>query len=131
MPEKVDDSRIDQLAAENEELRARLEEAEETLRAIRLGEVDALVVDADGGRQVFTLQGADRTYRMLIERMNEGALTLGPQETILFANQRFATMLGAPLEEVIGSSLRQWAAPDSDLALNRLLAPAGSGTART
>ena len=43
--------------AEHAELRARLEEAEETLRAIRSGEVDALVVETADGPQIFTLQG--------------------------------------------------------------------------
>ena len=62
----------DQLRAENEELRARLEEAEDTLRAIRSGEVDALVVSGASGEQIFTLQGAEHIYRLLIEDMREG-----------------------------------------------------------
>ena len=47
------------LLAANAELRVRLEEAEETLRAIRSGDVDALVVEGPAGSQVFTLQGVD------------------------------------------------------------------------
>ena len=39
-------------------LRARLAEAEETLRAIRAGETDAVVVSGKRGQQVFTLEGA-------------------------------------------------------------------------
>ncbi len=62
--------------AQIEELRARLEEADETLRAIRSGEVDALVVSGPQGNQVFTLKGADSPYRVLVEAMNEGALVL-------------------------------------------------------
>ncbi len=70
---------------ENEELRTRLEEAEETLRAIRAGEVDALVVSGPEGDQLYTLKGADYSYRILLETMEEGAATLagdgaGPEE---------------------------------------------------
>ncbi len=64
---------------ELEELRARLEEAEETLAAIRSGEVDALVVLGPYGEQIYTLQGADHSYRVLLEDMNEGAATLAPR----------------------------------------------------
>ena len=73
-----------QLLAENEDLRARLEEAEDTLRAIRSGEVDALVVSGAGGEQIFTLQGADRIYRLLIEDMREGALILAEDGMVLY-----------------------------------------------
>ena len=58
------------------ELQARLDEAEETLRAVRSGEVDAIVALGPDGEQVYTLKGADETYRMLVEEMAEGALTL-------------------------------------------------------
>ncbi len=99
------------LTRENAELRARLAEAEETLHAIRTGEVDALVVSGVGGDQVFTLKGADHPYRMLIEDMNEGALTLTADGVVLYANRRFAEMLKVPLEHVIGSAIRTWIAP--------------------
>ncbi len=89
-------------------LRLRLKEAEETLRAIRSGEVDAVVVSGEGGDRVFTLHGAEHDYRMLIESMNEGALTLTVDATILYANGCFAKMVGCPLEQVIGSSFRRF-----------------------
>lgn len=47
---------------ELEELRQRLQEAEETLDAIRSGEVDALVVSGPSGEKVFTLS-ANATSR--------------------------------------------------------------------
>ena len=90
------------------ELRSRLAEAEETLRAIRTGEVDAVVTAGKNGLQVFTLEGAEHAYRVLIESMNEGALTLTPDTTILYANQCFARMVKCPLEQVTGSSLRRF-----------------------
>jgi signal transduction histidine kinase len=52
-----------QLIAENEDLRARLEEAEEVLRAIHNGEVDALIVSGADGEQIFTLKQAEEALR--------------------------------------------------------------------
>jgi PAS domain S-box-containing protein len=111
----------EQLLAENEDLRARLDEAEETVRAIRSGEVDALVVSGAGGAQVFTLKGADHAYRVLVEEMNEGALTLTAEGLILYANRRFAEMLKTPLETVIGSVIHTWIAPADQGILRALL----------
>src|SRR3989304_3995286 len=86
-------------------LRARLKEAEDALRAIRSGEVDATVIPAPQGDRVFTLRGAERPYRIFVEKMNEGALTLKADGTILYANQCFAKMVRMPLNTVIGSSI--------------------------
>ena len=81
------------LLAENEDLRRSLDEAQEILHAIRSGEVDALVLSRPEGEQVFTLEGADRAYRVLIEAMNEGAITMAADGTILFCNRCFADMV--------------------------------------
>jgi PAS domain S-box-containing protein len=110
-----------QLAAENEDLRARLGEAEETLRAIRSGEVDALVVSGKSGQQLFTLKGADHSFRILVEDMSEGALTLTAEGVILYANRRFGEMLKTTLEKVIGSTVHTWIAPNSGRILQSLL----------
>jgi PAS domain S-box-containing protein len=88
-------------------LRSRLEELEETLRAIRTGEIDALIVSGAEGDQVFTLQGAEHPYRVLVESMNEGAATLNANGDLLYANRCFAEMLAIPLDQLIGSSLRE------------------------
>jgi len=109
------------LVTENQDLRIRLDEAEETLRAIRSGEVDALVVSGGSGEQIFTLKSADRSYRMLIEDMNEGALTMTADGLILYANRYFAEMLMAPLEKVIGSTIDSWMATDSQKILQSLM----------
>src|ERR1043166_9881359 len=103
------------------ELRARLTEAEETLRAIRSGEVDAVVVAGKGGPQVFTLQGAEHAYRVLIESMNEGALTLMADKMILYANQCFARMVKCPLEQVMRSSFRRFLSAKDQATLRPLL----------
>jgi PAS domain S-box-containing protein len=94
----------EELLSENEELRRSLNEAQELLRAISSGEVDALVLSGSQGDQVFTLNGADHAYRILIEAMNDGAVTIDPEGTILYCNRRFAEMIKSPLEKVIGSS---------------------------
>jgi two-component system, NarL family, sensor kinase len=103
------------------ELRIRLAEAEEALRAIRAGEVDAVVVTGQHGPQVFTLEGEEHAYRVLIESMNEGALTLTADKTILYANQCFARMVKQPLERVIGGSFRRFLSDADRAHLRRML----------
>ncbi len=102
-------------------LRTRLAEAEATLRAIRSGEVDAVVVAGEGGPRVFTLEGADHAYRVLIESMHEGALTLTADAAILYANQCFARMVGCPLERVTGGSLYRFILAEDQALLRPLL----------
>ena len=106
----------------------RLAEAEETLRAIRSGEVDSVQGSGRKGPQVFTLEGAEHPYRVLIESMNEGALTLTRDKTILYANQCFARMVKCPLEQVIGSSFRRFlSTEDRDTLRSHLQRGAASG----
>jgi len=102
-------------------LRARLAEAQETLRAIRRGEVDAVIVAGREGPQVFSLQGAEHAYRVLIESMNEGALTLTAGNVILYANRRFAKMVKCPLEHVTGSSLGRFLSAEDQATLGSLM----------
>ncbi|RPJ10441.1 MAG: PAS domain-containing protein, partial [Deltaproteobacteria bacterium] len=103
----------EELLAEMEGLRLRLEEAEETLRAIRGGEVDGLVVSGPEGDRLFLLKGAGHAYRVFVEAMNEGAVTLSHDGTILYCNDRFADMVETPNEKVIGRSIYQFvASPD-------------------
>lgn len=92
--------------SEIDRLRARLAELEETLRAIGGGEVDALVVSEGNANRVYTLQGAEHPYRVMVQAMNEGAATLTPDGTILFANPRLAEMLGMPEDQLVGTALR-------------------------
>jgi PAS domain S-box-containing protein len=86
-------------------LRARLADTEQTLEAIRTGKVDALMVHTSQGEQVFTLRGADRPYRVMVEQMAEGAVTFARDGTILFCNHRFAELLQTPPEQILGSNL--------------------------
>jgi PAS domain S-box-containing protein len=91
-----------------EELRRRLQEAEDTINAIRDGHVEALVVSAPGGEQIYTLRTADQPYRLMVEQMREGALTLAADGTILYCNQRFAELIGRPAERIAGQALREF-----------------------
>src|SRR5512142_2415882 len=93
-------------------LRTRLEEAEETLRAIRSGEVDALVINGPAGDQVFTLKGADHPYRIIVEEMNEAAVTLSPDGTILYCNSRFSDLVGSPPDHVMGNAFTSFLAQE-------------------
>ncbi|ETZ20381.1 PAS domain-containing sensor histidine kinase [Pedobacter sp. V48] len=92
----------EQLEAELAELRHQLEEATDTIEAIRTGMVDALVVQGVSGHQVYTLKSADRTFRVLIEKMQQGAITLNSSGVILYCNSYFADMCGITLDEIIG-----------------------------
>ena len=107
------------------ELEARLQESEETLDAIRRGEIDALVVSGNASEhRIYTLDSADQPYRALIEQIGEGALTLGLDGTVFYCNRRLAELLGASQERVIGQALRRFVRPAEHEALSRLLAAA-------
>lgn len=117
-----------ELAEQVAELRARLEEAEETLRAIRKGEVDALIVEGAEGPQIFTLKGADHTYRVLIEAMDEAASVLADDGTLLYANRCFAKMLKTPLEKLIGHSILPFIGPKDQATFEALIREGRKGT---
>lgn len=96
---------------ECEALRAQLDEARAVLEAIRLGEIDALLIAAPEGPQVFTLEGAEHAYRIMVESMNEGAATLVADGTLAYANSRLAALLGVPLERLLGQRFVDFIAP--------------------
>ena len=73
------------------------EDADETVQAIHQGDVDAVVVmRALEGPQVILLHGAEEPYRVLVERMSDGALTAGPDGVILYVNDRLCELTGYP-----------------------------------
>ncbi|HTU00736.1 MAG TPA: PAS domain-containing protein, partial [Candidatus Sulfotelmatobacter sp.] len=108
----------------------RLAEAEQTLEAIRTGAVDAVVVaSGPGGEQVYTLQGAERSYRLLVETVNAGALTLALDGLVLYANQQAATLSGVPLEQLLGAALDRFVAPEDLAAFHAMSRAALAGEA--
>ena len=114
------------------ELERQLEESEETLDAIRRGDIDAVVVNdaVSATHRIYTLENADHPYRVLIEQIQEGAVTLGPDGAIFYCNRRLAEMLRAPQERVTGQPLSHFIRPDDQGAFERLLRDANQGAAR-
>ena len=104
--------RQEQVHSEAVSLKNRLEETEETLRAIRQYMVDAFVVTREDGQQVVTLGDAAFPYRMMVESMNEGAITLIPDGTIFYCNQRFGQMVHYEGEKLIGVQFQNFIQPD-------------------
>jgi PAS domain S-box-containing protein len=115
---------------ELQELRARVAELDETLRAIRMGEVDAVLVGGPKGEQVFTLQGAEHPYRVLVEKIDEGAATLSADGTILYSNKSFARIFGVALEKFIGGRLLDFVSGHEKEYLQTLMTSAKIGSTR-
>src|SRR5690349_15252794 len=91
-----------QLLSELDEVKRQLYEANETIEAIRTGQIDGLMVEGENGHQLYTLKSADIAFRVFIEKMTEGALTLSQDGLILYCNSQFASMVNRPLSSVIG-----------------------------
>ncbi|MEA2135829.1 MAG: hypothetical protein QOC68_3738 [Solirubrobacteraceae bacterium] len=110
------------------EVLARLTEAEETLRAISAGEVDAFIVsDGEDGRQVFTLQSADRPYRRFVESMRDGAATVSSSGLILYVNRRLAELLLCSPDTIVGAPLSRFVAGDVSVTSKRFQGAGGTG----
>jgi PAS domain S-box-containing protein len=116
-----------QYEEEIEKLRVRLEEAEQTLSAIRNGEVDALVVNGPMGDQIYTLTGADSIYRVVVETMSEAALMVSFGGTILFCNNQFSKLLKKSVHEIVGRKVLEFAGDSQKNIFNALLNDAKLG----
>jgi PAS domain S-box-containing protein len=103
---------IRKLQEENEKLKNRLAETQETLEAIQSGSVDALVISNDQGSQIFTLQGADYPYRILIENMFEGAATISNDFDVVYCNRRLSEMLESGYQQIIGKHIESFIYPN-------------------
>ncbi len=103
------------------ELSAQLAEAQDTLNAIRAGEVDAFVVKNGDGHQLYTLKSADQTYRIFIEKMVEGAVTASHDGTILYCNTRFANMINQPMAKVLGFDFESFLPEDAKPFITTLI----------
>jgi PAS domain S-box-containing protein len=119
-----------ELRAQLAELRAPLEEADATPGAIRSGAVDAIAVDTPAGKRVFILKGAEQPYRVMVEAMSEGAVTVTPCGDILFCNERFSDMVKAGLQNVIGSGLPARFADDDAAKIAAAIRRSQAGTVR-
>ncbi len=112
---------IHDLKDEIKDLRARLAEAEELRRAINEGDLDALVIPGSRGEMIFTLDSADRAYRVLVETMNEGTATIAYDGTILYCNHHFAEIMNMPSHAIVGTSIYQFIDPADRINFETLL----------
>ena len=122
------DAASKKLRAENEELRRRLEEAEEALRAIRDGDVDAIVVSGTRGDRVFSLAETENLYRLMVETMNEAGMATSLDGTILYCNQRTCALLQRSASELVGHHLSEVVAVQHLDRVSLLLDNATRGT---
>ncbi len=123
-------SEIIELRERNRGLEQRLAESEQTLEAIRSGEVDAILISTKGGDKVFTLKGAEEPYRILFEQMNEGAITVSEDGGVLYTNQSFAQVMRTSLEKVFGSNIEDFIEPAQIGIFRNLLSRSTQSPAR-
>lgn len=111
------------LLAENAELRARLEEAEDTLHAIRSDAVDALVVETPAGPQIFMLQGLDtesnRFRGEILAQVRDAVITVDDDERVTYLNAAAERQYGVTASEVLGRRLPEiyqyrWLRPEDE-----------------
>ena len=107
------------------QLAERLNQSEDTLRAIQNYLVDAFIVKRGEQHEVVTLDQANYPYRNMVESMNEGAVTLIPDGTLFYANPRFSEMVGMETADLIGTSFRSLLAAGEQQAFDVLLYEAG------
>jgi PAS domain S-box-containing protein len=129
MAAKHDNLSREELLAENADLRNRLEEAEETLRAIREGEVDAIVVSGSKGDRVFSLTETENLHRLMVETMSEAGIATSLDGVVLYCNQRTCQLLGVGQEQIFGHKLNEFAARHDAGRMEALLATARTMTA--
>ncbi|MGA2223241.1 MAG: PAS domain S-box protein [Syntrophobacteraceae bacterium] len=112
---------IQELIEENRNLKERLFEAEQTIEAIRGGEVDAFIVHEPTGEQIYTLKGADHGYRVLVESITEGALILSSDDSIYYCNRTLGEMLGLPIRAIISRKLDSYVGTEGRSQLMELI----------
>lgn len=107
---------IKDLLSENEELKNQLFEANSIIEAIREGAVDALVVNKDGTPHVYSIESADYTYRILIEKFGEGALSISEDGLILYCNDYFSKLIDTPANKITGTFINDYVESTEDFA---------------
>jgi PAS domain S-box-containing protein len=110
-------------------LLAEIGDLKATLDAIRTGGIDAVMIPGPGGGSLYTLTSADRPYRVLVEKMGDGAATLSEGGILLFANQRFADLFGVERVSLLGRDLTDLVQTHDPTILGELLATAPGTTA--
>jgi PAS domain S-box-containing protein len=99
---------IESLLAEIASLKEELYDSNSIVEAIKDGDVDALVLNNNGVPQLYSLETADYTFRLLIEKFGQGALSIARNGLILYCNDYFAKLVGIPAEKIIGNYLYKY-----------------------
>src|SRR6476659_4396895 len=120
----------EELLLKIEELENRLAESEQLIEAIKAGEVDAFAVRSDGHAEVYTLESADYTYRVLIEKFSEGALNLSEEGLIVYTNKYFYELIGLSYENVVGAFFIDFIHPESRNKFDNLFKEALNGSSK-
>src|SRR5262245_32175378 len=113
-----------------EDLRARLEEPEEIVRAIRNGEVDALVVTDPRGEKIYSLRSPDRLYRNMVEDMKDGAVVLESTGLVVYSNAYFSSLLKLERTELLGKGVSAFVPQASRAFFDEVLPPGSVETNR-
>ena len=113
-------------------LQAQLTALQGVIEGIRRGGVDAVLVGEPGDEHIYPLAGSQGPFRVIVEHMNQGALTVSPRQVILFANRRFGEMVGLPSSAIVGKPISTFLDASSRAAVAELLVgAAGNNTTAT
>lgn len=121
----------EKLKAKNVELRQQLKDLKASIRKVKTGNIDALVIPDKKDVKIFTERTADKTYRILIEKMNEGAVTLNERGIIIYCNSHFANMVDLPLQKVIGTKFKAFIRSSGIRHFNELVKQAREGSVKS
>ncbi|CAN5398550.1 hypothetical protein BH09BAC3_BH09BAC3_37300 [soil metagenome] len=116
--------------AEIDDLKFRLEEAEQLIEAIKTGEVDAFAIRKEDKSEIFTLQSADYAYRLLVENFREGAINITEDGLIVYCNKYFYNLLELSYEKMVGKKIYDFIHPESKPIFNALLQKALGGQSK-
>lgn len=116
---------------ELDELRQQVTYLQQALAAVGGSGVDAVVVGEPDSEQIYTLASADRPYRVIVEHMGEAAATVSERGLILYANPRFAEVLGAERQSMAGRDIADYIPVEQLPQLTEVLAARSEITRRT
>lgn len=126
---------LDRLTAELEQTRAHLQEALETIEAIRSGRIDAIV--GHGGGEIFRVSQSlfsDKAtfdqYRLLLDSIGDGAVIIVPEGTIVYCNRAFTVVVRKHMEDIVGADFREFLPCRDATRFEALLERARHETAR-
>jgi PAS domain S-box-containing protein len=112
-------------------LQQQIHTLQQTLDAIGGGSgIDAVVLGEGQDEQVYTLTSADRPYRVIVENMGEGAMTVSEHGVILYANPQVASFLGVDPQSMAGRDVADFVSVDQLPTLTTLMTTGDQSTRR-